>query len=209
MSCVISSYDQLLALVDRPGGPERTFIALAGPPAAGKSYLAERLRLDLNQRGHVAAVVEMDGFHYDDRVLDERGVLARKGAPDTFDIAGLHNTIQRLKAGGDVAVPVFDRSLEISRAGARIVTADTTHVVIEGLYLLLEDAPWNVLLDHYDLSILLRPADGVIRRRLEHRWKDLSVEDRTIKIEQNDLPNASVVAERSIKADIVFTGARD
>lgn len=61
-------------------GQGRFLVALAGPPAAGKSTLAAELVTALGQG---AKAVPMDGFHYDDAVLIARGARARKGAPDT------------------------------------------------------------------------------------------------------------------------------
>ena len=62
----------------------------------------------------------MDGFHYDDLYLTPAGLRPRKGAPDTFDVGGLEHAVQRLRSrnADHVAVPIFDRQLEIARAGA-------------------------------------------------------------------------------------------
>ena len=107
---------------------ERRFIlGIAGPPAAGKSTLAEALREALNRRGvpgggegAIAAIAPLDGHHYDDRVLLPRGHRPRKGAPFTFDAAGYAAMLERLAAPSReaVAIPVFDRDLELSRSAA-------------------------------------------------------------------------------------------
>lgn len=92
--------------------PERrTLVAIAGPPAAGKSTLTERLceRLNALHPGFssgFAAIVPMDGYHYDNAVLEPQGRLGIKGAPETFDVDGLAR-LRRDDAA--VAVPVFDR----------------------------------------------------------------------------------------------------
>jgi pantothenate kinase len=71
----------------------------------------------------------------------------RKGAPDTFDVGGLRHTLLRLKSGEEdhVAVPIFDRQLEIARAGARLIAKATRIIAVEGNYLLLRRAPWSDL----------------------------------------------------------------
>ena len=47
-----------------------------------------------------AALVPMDGYHFDNAVLVERGLLPRKGAPQTFDVDGLARDLERIRAGG-------------------------------------------------------------------------------------------------------------
>ena len=69
-----------------------------------------------------AALMPMDGYHFDNAILVERGLLPRKGAPQTFDVDGLARDLERLRAGGrEVIVPVFDRKLDLARAGARAI----------------------------------------------------------------------------------------
>jgi pantothenate kinase len=104
----------------------RRLVAIAGAPGSGKSTFTEQLCARLNETAAGSTcVLAMDGFHFDDRVLESRGHRARKGAPYIFDVAGLAAVLHRLKAndGAEVAVPVFDRSLEIARAAAAIIPA--------------------------------------------------------------------------------------
>ncbi|TIT54219.1 MAG: nucleoside/nucleotide kinase family protein, partial [Mesorhizobium sp.] len=83
-------------------------------------------------------------FHFDDIVLERRGLRARKGAPDTFDFGGFETLLKRIRAGEpDIAIPVFDRSMELSRAAAAIVDAETKFILVEGNYLLLDEEPWS------------------------------------------------------------------
>src|SRR5882757_10456397 len=80
----------------RAGKANRFIVAIAGPPGAGKSTLSSGLH-DLLPEG-AAEVVPMDGFHYDDVVLDRRGLRARKGSPEPFDFAGFEAMLRRLRA---------------------------------------------------------------------------------------------------------------
>lgn len=134
----------LLEVLRRRPRESRTIVAIAGAPGSGKSTLAEALVDGLNARDPGrAALLPMDGFHFDDRVLDALGRRARKGAPDTFDVGGLDHALARLGARDEafVAVPVFDRGIEIARAGARLIPAETPVIVAEGNYLLLAEPP--------------------------------------------------------------------
>jgi pantothenate kinase len=113
----------------------RRILGLTGPPGAGKSSLAERLRAALGDR---AVLVGMDGFHIADAELRRMGLRDRKGAPETFDRAGYAALIARLRAeSGTVYAPAFDRSIEDSIAAAVAVPAEVPLVITEGNYLLL------------------------------------------------------------------------
>ena len=99
--------DQVAALAAALGPRQgRRLVALAGPPATGKSTLAGALCERLSRDGQSAVVVPMDGFHLDNRILEARGLLARKGAPETFDADGFIALIRRLKSGAEVVAPL-------------------------------------------------------------------------------------------------------
>jgi pantothenate kinase len=185
----------------------RVLAAIAGPPGSGKSTTAERLVAMLNAgEGGLAALVPMDGYHYDDTLLNELGRHARKGAPDTFDVGGLRALLLRLKANDEdeVVIPVFDRAIEIARAGARRVPRSVRILVVEGNYLLLGRAPWSGLAGLFDLRVLIETPEVVLRERLAARWQGygLSPEAITAKLEENDLPNGRVVVAESTGADL-------
>ena len=61
----------------------------------------------------------MDGFHLADVELVRRGLLDRKGAPETFDAWGYAALLARLRAEPDhvVLAPAFERGLEQPLAG--------------------------------------------------------------------------------------------
>lgn len=189
-------------LAPRIGLPDRTIVAIAGAPGSGKSTLAEDLAHRLNaHRRNSAEVVPMDGFHYDDLYLVPAGLRPRKGAPDTFDVGGLLHALRRLRARDEpaVAIPVFDRSIEIARAGARLLGAEVPIVIVEGNYLLVDAAPWAALAPVFDIRVLLEVGETTLRRRLESRWRRQKLEPREIvaRLEDNDLPNGRYVMAQS------------
>jgi pantothenate kinase len=190
-----------------PPGAARRLIAIAGPPASGKSTLAQAFCSILLAKGQRAALVPMDGFHLDNPVLRERGLLARKGAPETFDAAGFSALIPRLQSREEVAVPLFDRPRDIAVAGAAVVARDCDYVIVEGNYLLFDEAPWRGLAARWDLSAFIAPSDNVLRERLVGRWLDhgLTMADAISRAEGNDLANARRIMAARLPSDLDFT----
>jgi pantothenate kinase len=194
------------AIFKHAGKQKRVIVAVAGPPGAGKSTMVEELATLMP--GGSAAVVPMDGFHYDDTVLNAKGLKQRKGAPETFDFDGYEALLKRLLAGDrDVAVPIFDRTIEISRAAAAIVPRETKFVLTEGNYLLLDEEPWTRLVPLFDFTVFLDVPRDELERRLIQRWLDLgrTAEDGRNWVSSNDLPNVDRVLASRRKADMVVS----
>jgi pantothenate kinase len=196
----------LAALVDRAtsltrGG--RGLLGICGAPGAGKSTLAERLTSAMGQE---AVVVPMDGFHLHDDELRRLGLSDRKGAPDTFDVAGYVALLRRLRTEQDrvVYAPAFDRSRELAVAGAIAVRPEHRLVVTEGNFLLLDASGWREarpLLDdvwfvHTDdesrlARLVSRHAANGKSLEEAHRWASVS-----------DQANADLVALTRGSADL-------
>lgn len=195
------------AIFKRAARSERFVVAIAGPPGSGKSTLAERLHEVLQD---ASAVVSMDGFHFDDIVLNSRGLRSRKGAPETFDYAGFAAMLKRIRTGEpEVAIPVFNRAMELSRAGAAVISSGVKFILVEGNYLLLDEKPWSALGDLFDFSIFVDVPRAELERRLMERWRGHGKSDDEARawIASNDLPNIERVLARRRQADLVVTNS--
>ncbi|MFF2323088.1 nucleoside triphosphate hydrolase [Agrobacterium sp. NPDC058088] len=185
----------------------RVMIAIAGAPGSGKSTIAECVVDALNAgEGVSAALFPMDGFHYDDAVLEEMNRRPFKGAIDTFDAHGLRHMLKRLKDNEDdvVAVPVFDRAIEIARAGGRLIPQSVDIIVCEGNYLLASQSPWDRLKPIFDLTVFVDVDEDDLRARLRDRWLSFGLGEDEImrKVEENDLPNGRFIISTSAEPDL-------
>ena len=182
----------------------RRLIAIAGPPGAGKSTLAAALMQEL---GPTAALVPMDGFHFDNDTLTARGLRNRKGAPETFDLEGLSSLLGQLIREDEVAIPGFDRALDKVVGSSTLVQAGHRWVIVEGNYLLLDEPGWRDLARQWDLSVYLDEPHDVLEERLVRRWLDLglTLDDARAWTLGNDIPNARRVAAARLPADLVLS----
>ncbi len=197
------------ALVERARGlttSGRAVLGLCGVPGAGKSTLAARLAAEI---GPEAVVVPLDGFHLHDDELARLGLSQRKGAPETFDVAGYTALLQRIRTetGTTVYAPEFDRSRELSVAGAIAVRPEHRLVVTEGNYLLHDDRGWCEVRPLLDEAWYVEGDDATRLRRLvqrhvdhgktpdaAHRWAS-----------ESDQANADLVARTRASADLLVS----
>lgn len=198
----------LPALVDRARRlavrPGPALLGITGAPAAGKSTLAAAVVAAVDG----AVLVPMDGFHLANAELDRLGRRDRKGAPDTFDVAGYVAVLRRIRYGTDPVVyaPRFHREVEESYAGEIAVErARTRLVVTEGNYLLLPTGPWSPVAGLLDESWYVELADEVRLRRLVDRHVAYGREPAAARAwaRGTDQVNAELVATTRGRADLV------
>lgn len=120
-----------------------TLIGIVGKPGAGKSTLSQFISESINSPQ--LTVLPMDGFHLSNAVLAELNRADRKGAPDTFDVAGFVALLTRIRGerASRIYYPIFDRSIEESIAAQGVISSDTKVVIVEGNYLLHQEDGWQ------------------------------------------------------------------
>ena len=187
---------------------DRFLVAITGAPGCGKSTLASELARRLNAQGRKAIVVPMDGFHLDNSILEARGLRPRKGAPETFDAPGFLRLVRALRTGDEVFAPSFDRTRDLAIAGSVAVPAAARVVIVEGNYLMFDEAPWAELAGLWDLAVRVNVPMPELRARLIHRWLSLNYSSAvaTRRAEGNDIPNAQRVIDHALPCDIDLNG---
>jgi len=55
-----------------------------------------------------------------------------------------------------IAIPIFDRDIEVARAAAGTIASCVNIILVEGNYLLLDQTPWRGLGQHFDTTIALK-----------------------------------------------------
>jgi pantothenate kinase len=150
--------------------PSRTLIGIAGAPGVGKSTFAEQFAAALRRDGIPTVVVGMDGFHLPQAELVRLGRRDRMGAPDTFDVPGFVSALRVLRdARLPAALPVFDRDVEEARPRALKVGPDIRTVIVEGNYLLHDEAGWEQVAPLLDSVLYLEAPPEIRRERLIRR----------------------------------------
>ena len=196
--------DLAAAIEPRARDSRRYVVGITGPPAAGKSTLATRLADVLT----AARVAPMDGFHLPSAALHRAGMLARKGQPDTFDVAGFLARSARLRhspVGMPVPWPAYDRRLHDPVPDA-IVFDEHRVAIVEGNYLLLDRPGWRELRTLLDEVWYVDADEALLEQRLLRRHLNggKSAERAVAMVADSDLPNARVIAQTRSRAELVL-----
>lgn len=198
--------EQLEALRREKG--RRILAMLAAPPGAGKSTLASFLA---GLSGGKIQAIGMDGFHrrqeylqghYTERDGKRVALVEIKGAPVTFDLEKLTESVRRAAAGEKCGWPVYDRLLHNPVEDA--VTVDSDIVLLEENYLLLDADGWRDLKRYADYTVSVSAEEGMLRERLiARRMKTGVSEEASVRfVDYSDMPNVRLCLEKTMPADL-------
>lgn len=161
--------------------PTPFIIGIAGSVAVGKSTVARLLRLLLSRWARTPRVdlITTDGFLYPNAELRSRGLMSRKGFPESYDRAGLIDFVARIKAGeSNVAAPVYSHVTYDILPDEQVVINHPDILIVEGLNVLQPartgpHTPGVALTDYFDFRLYVDADTEDIQRWYVERFLSL------------------------------------
>lgn len=156
-------------------------IGVAGSVAVGKSTVARLLRLLLSRWPHTPKVelLTTDGFLLPNKELAKRGIMDRKGFPESYDRSALIEFVAKVKAGErNVEAPVYSHVTYDIVEGEKVVVDQPDILIIEGLNVLqpAKTGPDDLgvsLADYFDFRIYVDADDADNERWYVDRFLQL------------------------------------
>jgi type I pantothenate kinase len=156
-------------------------IGVAGSVAVGKSTFARILQALLARWPDHPQVdlVTTDGFLHPNRVLTERGIMNRKGFPESYDTRRLIEFLREVKSGAaEVTAPVYSHVVYDIVDGEEIVVRQPDILILEGLNVLQVGAPTKgetneFVSDYFDFSIYIDADEADIEHWYVERFLKL------------------------------------
>ena len=203
----------LTALQQQKG--KRVLVLLAAPPGCGKTtlgYFLEKLSRERQDLVPIQAI-GMDGFHKRQDYLKSHFVqvggqrvsmVEIKGAPITFDLQRLTESIQRVAAGEKCGWPIYDRMLHNPVENA--LQVEENIVLLEGNYLLLGEDGWRDLSAYADCTVSITADEALLRSRLIDRKIKTGVEEEKAIhfVDFSDMPNVHLCLQNTMKAHFAW-----
>lgn len=151
-------------------------VGVAGSVAVGKSTISRVLQALLARWPQHPKVdlVTTDGFLYPNSVLEERGLLDRKGFPESYDRRALLEFVARAKAGDEhLDVPVYSHiQYDVIEGETRVVSSPDI-LIVEGLNVLQAGDTGAFVSDYFDFSIFVDAAARDVKRWYVERFLTL------------------------------------
>jgi type I pantothenate kinase len=168
LNLYVRASQQLFSVTDtflgKPSHRVPYVIGIAGSVAVGKSTIARILQALLSRwPDHpLVDLITTDGFLLPNAVLAERGIMDRKGFPESYDRRRLLEFVTDVKAGvSEVVAPVYSHLTYDIVLGEHRIVRNPDIVILEGLNVLQGGGTGSYVSDYFDFSIYVHaePAD--------------------------------------------------
>lgn len=133
-------------------------IGISGSVAVGKSTTSRLLQL-LLQRTFPKTKVDMvttDGFLFPNQVLIDKGILNRKGFPESYDMPLLLNFLDTIKNSGDINIPVYSHEIYDIVPGLTQEIRQPNFLIVEGINVFQNPINQRLYMsDYFDFSLFI------------------------------------------------------
>lgn len=150
-----------------PPIPTPFILGVAGSVAVGKSTISRVLQGLLGRWPDHPRVelITTDAFLFPNEVLEERGLMDRKGFPESYDRKKLLEFVARAAAGEEhLEVPVYSHNAYDIIPGEARVISQPDILIVEGLNVLQAGETGAFVSDYFDFSIFVDAAEADIER---------------------------------------------
>ncbi|WP_085524663.1 type I pantothenate kinase [Tuberibacillus sp. Marseille-P3662] len=154
-------------------------IGIAGSVAVGKSTTSRLIKALLERMDERPKVdiITTDGFLYPNAVLERKGIMNRKGFPESFNVKKLIEVLDQLKSGADdVSVPIYSHhQYDVLQNDANVIHKPDI-IILEGINVLQlpqnkgGNLPYTFVSDFFDFSIYIDAAEEDIKEWYLHRF---------------------------------------
>lgn len=148
-------------------------IGISGSVAVGKSTTARLLQLLLSRtfKSSTVELVTTDGFLYSKETLMKKGILDKKGFPDSYDMEALISFLLAIKSGSDASIPIYSHEIyDVLPEKEHIDAPDI--LIVEGINVFQTSANKQLYInDFFDFSIYVDAKEHNIERWYLERFK--------------------------------------
>ena len=151
-------------------------IGVAGSVAVGKSTAARLLQTLLSRlfSRKMVQLITTDGFLYPNAILEERGIMNRKGFPESYDMERLIQTLNEVKSGKDVDIPLYSHQVYDIVPGEFETIQQPDILIVEGINTLQLPANQQIYVsDFFDFSIFMDAEPKLIEKWYLERFESL------------------------------------
>jgi type I pantothenate kinase len=160
-------HEKIATFLGHHHNPAPFVIGIAGGVAVGKSTTARVLQavLQLDASSPTVDLLTTDGFLYPNDTLEARGLMARKGFPESYDQRALIEALAAIRGGAsEVPTPVYSHLTYDIVPGQFLVLRRPDIVIVEGLNVLQVNtkgaSPDHVVVsDFFDVAIYVDAAE--------------------------------------------------
>lgn len=162
MNLHVQGSQQLATVTDTflgtPPHPVPFIVGIAGSVAVGKSTISRVLQALLARwpQHPKVELVTTDGWLYSNAVLEERGLMERKGFPESYDRKALLDFVSSAKAGEELLeIPLYSHIKYDVLVGETRVLSEPDILLVEGLNVLQAGDSGAFVSDYFDFSIFV------------------------------------------------------